>query len=289
MNTAVEALPEAPLQFDCAGESLLGIVHASGRASTGVIFVAGGGQYRAGSHRLYVQLARALAAEGVASLRFDHRGVGDSSGRFTGFEHLERDIAAAVAALRRNQPGLERVVILGLCDGASAALLAAATPGIDGLVLVNPWVHSQALEAQTRIASYYRDRLRSREFWGKALRGQLDLRASLRSLRGYLADAFRGRRAAREGEAAPAYVERMLLALERYRGPVLAVLSGQDLVAQQFQQLVTRDRRWKEALGRESTEVASFQAADHTFSYREHRQLLQQRLAGWLSAAWSRV
>ncbi|KAB8057318.1 hydrolase 1, exosortase A system-associated, partial [Janthinobacterium violaceinigrum] len=44
----------------------------------GVLIVTGGPQYRVGSHRQFVLLARALAAQGVPVLRFDLRGMGDS-------------------------------------------------------------------------------------------------------------------------------------------------------------------------------------------------------------------
>lgn len=49
-------------------------------ASTGVVIIVGGPQYRAGSHRQFVLLARALATAGYPVLRFDYSGMGDSDG-----------------------------------------------------------------------------------------------------------------------------------------------------------------------------------------------------------------
>ena len=77
----------------------------------------GGPQYRVGSHRQFVLLARDLAADGFPVFRFDYRGMGDSEGEFRGFEHVEDDIAAAVEAFRSASPGLREIVLWGLCDG----------------------------------------------------------------------------------------------------------------------------------------------------------------------------
>ena len=72
---------ETALVFDCVGETLVGVLTTdSPLAETGVVLVVGGPQYRAGSHRYFVQLARALAGAGFPTLRFDCRGMGDSSG-----------------------------------------------------------------------------------------------------------------------------------------------------------------------------------------------------------------
>jgi pimeloyl-ACP methyl ester carboxylesterase len=83
--TLAESTAEQAFSFSVEGDTLLGILHApaivrSGTTGTGVVIVVGGPQYRGGSHRQFVQLARRLAHEGHAVLRFDVRGMGDSSG-----------------------------------------------------------------------------------------------------------------------------------------------------------------------------------------------------------------
>jgi len=283
VNAALDWPAERVCRFHCEGDALLGVLHESPGARTGVLFLAGGGQYRAGSHRLYVQLARALAAAGFAVLRFDHRGVGDSDGVFAGFEHMDADIRAALDAFRTAQPALERLVILGACDGASAALLAGGVrEGLAGLVLINPWVHSAALEARARFSGYYRGRLKSRDFWAKLLRGRADLAGSARSLARHLRQLL-GSRAGEASEQAPAYTRAMRAGLARFEGAVLVVLSGQDPVAQQFELLAGRDARWQARLAQPSATLARFPEADHTFSYRAQRHALEQRLAAWLA------
>ena len=55
---------ERGLVFRCAGEELVGILHPAPGA-TGVVIVVGGPQYRVGSHRQFLLLARRLAASGI--------------------------------------------------------------------------------------------------------------------------------------------------------------------------------------------------------------------------------
>src|SRR4051794_21287485 len=110
---------EIPFFFSCEGESLLAVAAVPDRpAPAGVLIVIGGPQYRAGSHRQFVHLARHLASRGIVCMRFDVRGMGDSTGEMQSFEDIQPDIAAAVDVFCSEQK-LERVVLWGLCDGAT--------------------------------------------------------------------------------------------------------------------------------------------------------------------------
>ncbi len=83
---------------------------------------------RAGDHRLLPLLSRFLVRLGIASLRIDFRGSGDSEGDFSEMTvSLEmQDTAEAMAYLRR-YPGLdpERVMLLGFSMGGMVAALSA--------------------------------------------------------------------------------------------------------------------------------------------------------------------
>ena len=117
-----------PVVFNCEGVLLHGMLHEGApSATTGVLVIVGGPQYRVGSHRQFVLLGRALAERGYPVLRFDYRGLGDSDGEPHTFETIDADIRAAIDAFTRLRPGLERVVVWGLCDAASAALFYGAT------------------------------------------------------------------------------------------------------------------------------------------------------------------
>ena len=72
----------------------------------GVLIVTGGPQYRVGSHRQFVLLARALAARGVPVLRFDLRGMGDSEGSARDYRAAAPDIAGALAQFFDAVPAL---------------------------------------------------------------------------------------------------------------------------------------------------------------------------------------
>ncbi|MFI9386293.1 alpha/beta hydrolase [Kutzneria sp. NPDC052558] len=90
---------------------------------------------------LFPLIADALAAEGVASLRFDHRGHGDSAGtqeERTLTEHLN-DLRAAVEHVR-SETGARRVSLVGnRFSGGLAAFYAARRPTeLDRLVLLTP-------------------------------------------------------------------------------------------------------------------------------------------------------
>jgi pimeloyl-ACP methyl ester carboxylesterase len=86
-------------------------------------------------------VASALAANGIASLRYDKRGVGESGGGYlgTGFDEETDDADAALQALRALHgidPG--RVVVVGHSLGADIAIrLAARHDWLAGIVLLS--------------------------------------------------------------------------------------------------------------------------------------------------------
>ncbi len=89
---------------------------------------------------IFRQLAESLAAAGVASLRFDKRGVGESDGDAapTSRADLLDDVRAALDALRA-QPEVDgaRIILIGHSEGAYLApIVAAADSRIAGLVLL---------------------------------------------------------------------------------------------------------------------------------------------------------
>ncbi len=170
------------LTLECEGVTL-GATLDEAAGDTCLLMVSGGSQTRIGSHRMYERLSRSLVQHGFPSLRFDRRGVGDSDGEDPGFRDCGPDLEAA-AALVRSRAGRGRVIGLGLCDGASALALFAERIGLDGLILINPWmVEAQAGEPPpAAIRRRYRDRLTSLSGWKDLLSGQVDYRKLLRGL-----------------------------------------------------------------------------------------------------------
>ena len=255
---------ERPLVFDCEGERLVGILSLPQTAGdVGVVIVAGAPQYRVGAHRQFVTLARRLAAAGIAALRFDYRGSGDATGEPRSFEAIDADIAAAIDALIE-QSRVRRVVLLGLCDGASAVVLywdARRDTRIAAVALFNPWVRAEESLAAARVQGYYTERIRRAEFWRKLVRGAVDVRGAAASFAASLRSFVRLH--ASRGE--PAFRAAMAEGFASFRGPVLIVLSERDLTAREFT-VVSREAPWREALHRDNVVVRTIAHADHTFS-----------------------
>lgn len=268
-------LTERPVWFPCEADTLLGVLSepagpVGGLGDLGVVIVVGGPQYRVGSHRQFVALARRLAEAGHPVLRFDVRGMGDSTGEQRRFDTLSADIGAAVDALAEEVPAVRRVVLWGLCDGAAAALIYVdelRDSRIAAVVALNPWVRSDASQEQTQVRHYYTERLRSPEFWRKLLRGGVGL-AALREFAGKLARVAKKRLGpAREArETGGTYQERMARACEHLGASVHVILSEHDFTAKEFIDSVAGDPAWiraREGL-RARWEIVT--GADHTFS-----------------------
>ena len=278
---------ERALTFDCQGDELFGVLsEPASPCETGVVVVVGGPQYRAGSHRQFVLLARALARQGFAVLRFDVRGMGDSAGSPRGFEDIGDDIAAAIATLMREVPAVRQVALWGLCDGASAALLhvdAARDPRVRGLVLLNPWVRSPESLARVQLRHYYWQRLAQRAFWTKLLSGGVG-QAAWRDLLANL----RARRASTPRAVRLPYQHRMARGWAAFDGDILLVLSGNDFTAKEFIDTTRSDPAWAGALRHPRLQRHELPEADHTFTARAWHTRVDELTIAWLQALETR-
>jgi len=273
---------ERPLVFEIAGESLLGILHdgTGGQREFGILIVVGGPQYRVGSHRQFVLTARVWAAAGFPVMRFDYRGMGDSTGEPRTFEAVHDDIGAAIDAMFRECPSLDRVVLFGLCDAASAILMYCKSDArVAGLIIANPWVRTPEGQARSYVRHYYRARLLQRSFWRKLLSGHLD---AVMSLRGLLASWSRSRDVRSEG--AGGFISRMRDGLATFPGPVLLLLSERDLTAKEFVDLCQEDPDWAKAAGRHLLTKVVVPKADHTFSTRAELERAAELSVAWLNS-----
>jgi exosortase A-associated hydrolase 1 len=276
---------EAPILFECEGSPLLGILHpAAAPARRGVLIVVGGAQYRVGSHRQFVLLARALAEAGIPAMRFDYRGMGDSEGKFHGFESIGDDITAAIGAFRAHTPGLEEVVLWGLCDAAAAIIFYAhQDPTVGGIVILNPWARTDAGQAKAYIKHYYRARFVDPAFWQKMLTGKLDILASGKSLFTFFSRAF-SHPSGQDVQPPPELPQRLLEALACFRGRVLLIMSGNDLTAREFDEAFGswETGRRMSASGRLSRH--DLPEANHTFSRADWRDTVVTWTLDWVAS-----
>lgn len=257
---------EETLSFACEGDILQGILTRPETPSDiGVVVIVGGPQYRVGSHRQFLLLSRDLAAAGHVVLRFDYRGMGDSTGDLHTFENVNADVATAIDALQAAAPGIRKVVLWGLCDGASAALLychAMQDHRVAGLCLLNPWVRSAESLAKTQVKHYYTQRLREKEFWIKLFSGKVAWRA----LSGLARNVRTALRPTAPTTSQWSFQDRMAMAWKAFDGPILLLLSGKDYTAKEFLEQIDTSPPWLGALKKSGLVTMHEPEADHTFS-----------------------
>lgn len=280
------SISETAVVFACAGDELVGILAQPliEPAATGVVVVVGGPQFRVGCHRQFTLLSRRLAAAGIPVFRFDCRGMGDSTGSPRRFDALSADVGAAIVAFMDRCPAVRSVVLWGLCDGASASLIYVGETRdtrVSGLVLLNPWVRSEATLAKTHLKHYYGERLWQREFWSKLLSGKLQV---LTALKGFVRNAVvagleGGMNDDVDGDS---FQERMYSGWDGFKGQVLLILSGRDYVAKEFDEFARADRRWSARLNEVTTTRIDVPLADHTFSSKEWREVVETATADWI-------
>ena len=124
---------ERPITFENHEQRLLGILHipdGDSDKSPGVVLCHGFTGNRSEAHFIFVKLARALCAKGIAVLRFDFRGSGDSEGDFEDMT-ISGEISDALRAVEvlSEQPRIDRdrIGILGFSLGGCVAACVAGT------------------------------------------------------------------------------------------------------------------------------------------------------------------
>jgi exosortase A-associated hydrolase 1 len=214
-------------------------------------------------------------------MRFDYRGMGDSSGDDRTFETVAADIGEAIDALLEQIHQLDRIVLWGLCDGASAiCLYAPQDKRVAGLVLANPWVRTERGEATTYLKHYYLGRLFQLSFWRKATSGNLDALNSITALTRTVRTALTRKHKETVGHREGELPGRMAESLRQARLPVLYLLSKRDYVAAEFEELTSADKDWNALVS--GAQLERFEA-DHTFSTGVLREAVAGATAAWVS------
>lgn len=306
---------EEPVRFLASGKALYGILHLpqdAAQAEEVLVMIVGGPQTRVGSHRSYTLIARELCRRGLAVLRFDYAGIGDGEGDFAGFAYAGPSLEAALDYLHKRFPGLRKTVLWSLCDGSAACALNArqAARRVSGMILCNPYVHSQQGHAKALLKHYYRKRIMDPAFWKKLLSFRMDPRKVLSSFFGLAKSATQASdtRSPKTGPAdagvpsaavaadagsssapvaAPAPAappglvgpgddpeglpELVMEALEAYAGPLTLIMSTDDFTAQEFLALY-RERDTGKRRGRHRTDMRIVDGADHTFTASEWKK-----------------
>lgn len=162
-----------------------------------VVFCNAGRNPHIGWARSSVSLARRLADHGIASLRFDLSGLGDSPAMAVqppellyskaGIPQLREVLASVV---RRHGPD-NKICLLGACSGGYLAFHESLDDArVSGLLLVNVqrfiWEEGTSLQASMRTAGKstqaYRQQAFSSATWKRLFGGQVDVVTVLRTL-----------------------------------------------------------------------------------------------------------
>lgn len=281
---------ERPTVFECDGDRLVGIIaQPEHPVDTCVVIIVGGPQYRAGSHRQFTLLARQLAGQGIASIRFDYRGMGDSEGDMRNFEDIDADIRAAIDTVMKQVPDIKKIALWGLCDAASAALYYGHTdPRVKGMVLLNPWVHTETGAVRARLKHYYLARLLSKAFWARLISGKVRLGETIGDL------AKSARQISAENVASPTpsgnprhgrpgYIDRMLYGLKQFKGKTRFILSANDLTAQEFESLLSTEVSWRKSCTNSGAAITKLYGANHTFARRDWRNQVTDWTVDWIN------
>jgi exosortase A-associated hydrolase 1 len=250
--------------FQCGTDTLVGTVDEAA-GTTGLLLVSGGSEIRAGAFGGQARLAAELAERGHPVLRYDRRGIGDSTGDDTGFRGSAPDIAAALAAFRSETPHVIRVIAFGNCDAASA-LMVASGAGFDGLVLANPWTFDSdtvAAPPPAAVRARYAAKLKNPSELMRFARGGV----SLQKLVGGLKHALK------RAPPPTGLAQEIAAGLERFDGEVRILIAERDRTAQAFLAgWDTNDARLDHCAG-----------ASHAFVEPDARDWLRDRLLQALS------
>ena len=242
--------------------------------------------HRVGASRLHVTLARALAAEGFATLRFDFSGIGDSDVRRDSLGFRE----SAVLETRQAMDFLERVrgnrrfVLGGLCSGADTGFWTAGTDArVTGLIQLDGFAYPTPRFHVVRVV-HRLSRPLTWPGWAGARAASLLTRG-----RALLPGA---RSAGRVTDPTPSFPPRDEVL------PVLADLIARDIAlylffsgghrpylnhpgqyARSFPEIEFGDRLTIDVLGE----------ADHTVTDLAHQRFLTDRILRWTRKHWPRT
>jgi len=153
-----------------------------------IIFLNAQGVHRVGPNRLYVKMARKLAAMGFVTLRFDFSGIGDSEVRADNLLFKRSIVEETQEAMNHLSAakGIERFILIGIHSGAMNSLKTACNdPRVLGVILINTTGYGdKALNSYVtncRLARIYREiGWSSPQGWLRIITGKSNYRNMLR-------------------------------------------------------------------------------------------------------------
>ncbi|MEX2375254.1 MAG: alpha/beta fold hydrolase [Dehalococcoidia bacterium] len=142
MSTDLGSIQRTPFWLPTRGGPLAAWLHQPSSQATGALAVICPpiGFELVHTHRTLRRLADELAAEGVAALRFDYHGTGNSpgNGEEAGLGARWQNDIRSIVDFGRSELGARHVTLIGLRLGGLLAATSASSAGADALVLWSP-------------------------------------------------------------------------------------------------------------------------------------------------------
>lgn len=107
------------------------------------IFLNAGIIHRVGPNEVFVKISRILVKKGIASLRFDICGVGDSTPNNIESRTVIEEIDEAIQIVRK-QYNLNKIILIGMCSSTlSAYQYAIKKDGVRGLIIIEGVIENE--------------------------------------------------------------------------------------------------------------------------------------------------
>ena len=278
-------MKEEAVLFGKAG-SLVGILTDpsidNGRSlSPAVILLNPGIVHRVGPGRIYVKIARALAAAGFVVFRFDFSSIGDSGVRRDHLPFEKSAVQEAQDAMDwlNTARGVHQFILLGGCSGARVALeTASSDPRVAGAILMNFVLAETDEETENpdrtnRTAGFYywNFALFDLKSWAKLLTGRANYRNLIRVVKAQLRSKLTSAKKLSHGSAP--FQEQLRQLVER-SVHLTFVCSQGDPSVDDLKEAGGAELKRLCALGGVTLKVIP--RSDHTFSSLfDHERLLQ--------------
>lgn len=269
-------------------KALVGIVSqgAADANATAIVILNAGILHRVGPNRMFVTLARRLAAAGHTVVRFDLSGIGDSEvrtdavSRNDGLELLHAnlaDIREVLDSLEQTRQ-VRNVILVGLCSGADHAVIYSGDdPRVKGIVIIDPSIphtrryHLNYLRDRVFRLSSWRNLTSARHPFWHALRRKLNTGATDKD----------DRRPDLQSDEVRAFLENAYAKACAADLNFLAVFTS-DLEAQHNYREQVLDAFPRVPLA-PKMQLEYFDTADHTFTGEGHRESLLQLIVNWIA------
>ena len=270
------------------------------RGRTVILLLNVGANHHIGPNRMYVELARQLAAQGFPVFRLDVPGMGDSArdvasarGQIysaSSVQHIHETISYLETRL-----DAEHFVLIGLCSGAYMAYqVASHNPRVSTQILINPqtfdWKEGDSLEVLTRAnfkpTHVYLTGLNDADVWKRLLHRQINV--------GGIAETLWKRLMTRGGDALKSLLS-LLLRQKPFETPVrqtfrriadrgtdtLFIFAAEDVgIEVTAQNLGTnpeklfRRNNTRKSRGMKNLRIEMVEEADHTFTQKAARETM---------------